>query len=42
MDIARQLDAVDTLLTDAEILPDTLEAELHLYWERLTAAATSR
>jgi hypothetical protein len=42
MDIARQLDAIDTLLTDAEILPDTLEAELHLYRERLTAAATSR
>jgi hypothetical protein len=42
MDIARQLDAVDTLLTDAEILPDTLEAELHLYRERLAAATTSR
>ena len=25
MDIARQLDAVDTLLTDPEVLPDTLE-----------------
>lgn len=42
MDIARQLDAVDTLLTDPEVLPDTLEVELHLYRERLTAAGTSR
>jgi hypothetical protein len=42
MDIARQLDAVDTLLADAEVLPDTLEVELRLYRERLTAAAISR
>jgi hypothetical protein len=42
MDIARQLDAVDTLLTDAEVLPATLEVELRLYRERLAAAATCR
>jgi hypothetical protein len=41
-DITRQLAAVDTLLTAAEALPDTLEVELHLYRDRLTAAATSR
>ena len=40
MDITRQLDAVDTLLIDAEILPDTLEVELHLYRERLTSAVS--
>jgi hypothetical protein len=38
MNIARQLDAVDTLLADADILPDTLEVELHLYRDRLLAA----
>jgi hypothetical protein len=42
MDIACQLDAVDTLLSDAEVLPATLEVELRLYRERLTAAATFR
>jgi hypothetical protein len=42
MDITRQLDAVDTLLTDAEVLPATLEVELHLYRERLATAAVSR
>jgi hypothetical protein len=42
MDIARQLDAVDTLLTDAEMLPDTLEVELHLYRDRLLAAVVGR
>ena len=42
MDIACQLDAVDTLLTDAEVLPDTLEVELRLYRDRLLAAATGR
>jgi hypothetical protein len=42
MDITRQLDAVDTLLNDAEVLPATLEVELHLYRERLATAAASR
>lgn len=42
MDIALQLEAIDTLLTDAEMLPDTLEVELHLYRERLAVAATCR
>lgn len=40
MDITRQLDAVDTLLTHAEVLPDTLEVELYLYRDRLAAAAS--
>jgi hypothetical protein len=34
----RQLAACDVLLDHAEHLPDTLEAELHLYRERLQAA----
>jgi hypothetical protein len=42
MDIARQLDAVDTLLTDTDVLRDTLEVELHLYRERLAAATACR
>jgi hypothetical protein len=42
MEIARQLDAVDTLLSHAEVLPDTLEVELHLYRDRLLAAAPGR
>jgi hypothetical protein len=38
MDLTDQLDAVEVLLRQAEVIPDTLEVELYLYRERLTAA----
>jgi hypothetical protein len=36
--IDRQLDAAGVLLSNAELLPATLETELRLYCERLVAA----